>query len=234
MFCVNRKKEESFSYSFFTNSEIILNTTNLNASQKILFRRRFMKKLYSLRRLKHMYAFLFYLHKFLSTTLGVIVPALLSIQYYFETEGSDGLDNPIYWTAWVMSLLGGFVSAYSNIFKVDEKFFLLKTIYQKLKYEGWCFILLCKKYDLFSETNIKMRHSQLFTMFVDVIEQLIDEYKKNDMDTMLEDTKKKEDETLELQQRALFEGNDDNEKKESEKNNEISEKNLVNIESEII
>lgn len=203
--CGDEIEEENFSYSFFTNPEIILGTTNLTNQQKILYRRRFMKKLYNLRKFKHYFAVMYYVQKFLSTTLGVAIPALLSIQYYYQTDNGNNLNNPIYWSAWALSLFGGFVSGYSNIFKVDDRFFLLKTIYQKLKYEGWSFLLLCKKYDLKSEGGEKLKHNQLFTIFMESIEQIIDDYKKSDMATIMEDTKKKEDEILEMQQRAIIE-----------------------------
>ena len=200
MFCKKGVEEENFSYSFFTNPEIILGTTNLTEQQKILYRRRFMKKVYMLRRYKHVYAVLFYIHKFLSTTLGVAIPALLSIQYYVDS--GNNLNNPIYWSAWALSLFGGFVSGYSNIFKVDERFFLLRAIYQKLKYEGWSFILLCKKYDVNDDFGHKMLHDQLFTMFMESIEQIIDDYKKNDMETIMDNNKSNENEIVEMQQRA--------------------------------
>ena len=204
MFC-NKNVEENFSYSFFTNPEIILSTTNLTDQQKILYRRRYMKKMYMLRRYKHIYAILFYMHKFLATTLGVAIPALLSIQYYVDS-GND-LNNPVYWSAWALSLFGGFVSGYSNIFKVDERFFLLRSIYQKMKFEGWSFILLCKKYDVNGENGQKLKHNQLFLMFMESIEQIIDDYKKNDMETIMEDSKSKENEIQEMQQRAVDNSN---------------------------
>jgi len=46
MFCQKSNDLENYEYSFFTKSEIILGTTNLTENQKILFRRRIMKKLY--------------------------------------------------------------------------------------------------------------------------------------------------------------------------------------------
>jgi len=216
MLCFGKEvDEENFSYSFFTSPEIILGTTNLTNQQKILYRRRFMKKLYSVRKLKHYFAIMYYVQKFLSTTLGVAIPALLSIQYYYD----NGLDNPIYWSAWALSLFGGFVSGYGNIFKVDDRFFLLKTIYQKMKFEGWSFLLLCKKYDMKMENGEKMKHNQLFTMFMESIEQIIDDYKRSDMAAIMEVSNKSEEEVLEMQQRAMSEPQNEQLHSENEREN---------------
>ena len=202
MFCNNslEEKEENFSNNFFNNPEIILGTTNLTNQQKILYRRRFMNKLHSIRTQKHLFAVLYYIYKFFSTTLGVAIPALLSIQYYYNA--ADGINNPIYWSAWGLSLLGGFINGYTHIFKVEERFFLLRTIYQKMKYECWSFLLLCKKYEIKMDEE-KLTHNQLFTMFMESIEIIINEYKKNDMEALFEDNKRKEDELIEMQQRTI-------------------------------
>ena len=169
---------------FFTHSNDILKTTDLNTNECTLFRRRYMTKLYSLRKDKHQYAIWFYVQRFLTTTLGVGIPALLSIQYYYN----NSVDNPIYWATWGLSIFGGFVAGCNTIFKVDERFYLLKNIYQKLKHEGWCYILLCQKYDQrIGGMNDKKRHRLLFTVFMESVETIIDDYYKHDIDTVMYD-----------------------------------------------
>jgi len=200
LFCKKQSFEDEYTDSFFNNTENILATTNLSSDQKVLFRRRYMNKLYSLRHFKHNYAVWFYLHRFLATTLGVSIPALLSIQYYFN-EGS--VSNPIYWSAWSLSILGGFATGYNNVFKVDERYFLLRGIYQKLKSEGWSFLLLCKKYDQRNELLVKMTHSALFVGFMESIEDIVSDYMKNDMETVKQDSKTREEQNMMVQQRAL-------------------------------
>lgn len=187
MFCSKKNNEENYKYSFFEKPEIILNTTNLSDNQKILFRRRIMKKLYHIRKIKNIYSFLFYLYKFLSSSLGVIIPALLSIQYYYQ--GEDSLNNPIYWNAWGLSLAGAFVNGYANIFKVDQRFTLLKMIYQKLKFEIWCFLILCNHYDIKNNNNKKLTHQDVFQNFFETFENTIDNFKNTEIDTL---TKKEE------------------------------------------
>lgn len=197
LFC---KKSDDYNDSFFSNTENILSVTDLTAQQKILFRRRFMNKLYSLRYFKHTYALWFYIHRFLATTLGVAIPALLSIQYYFN-ESSVG--NPIYWSAWGLSIVGGFATGYNNVFKVDERYFLLRGIYQKLKNEGWTYLLLCKKYDQRNENQIKLTHTTLFIGFMESIEDIISDYMKHDMEAVMQDSLSREEQISMIQERAL-------------------------------
>ena len=193
-------EEENYSNDFFTNPEAIIGTTNLTTEQKILYRRRFLNKLYYIRREKHVLAVLYYMYKFFSVTLGVAIPALLSIQYYYNS--GEGVQNPIYWSAWGLSLLGGFVNGYTHIFKVEERFFLMRIFYQKMKYECWAFLFLLKKYEIKIEDE-KLKHSELFSMFMESIESIINEYKNKDMEALLEDSKKKENETIEMQERTM-------------------------------
>ena len=190
--------QNDYTESFFLEQGKILDTTDLDNNDKILFRRRFSNKLYNLRRFKHIYAVWFYIHRFLASTLGVGIPALLSIQYYYN----NSVDNPIYWTAWGLSILGGLVTGYNNIFKVDQRYYLLRNIYQKMKNEGWCFILLCKKYDQKNNQG-KLKHKALFVIFMESVEDIINDYHKNDMEAVMEDTKKNENFMAEIQQRAL-------------------------------
>jgi hypothetical protein len=193
-------EEENYSYDFFTKPESIIGTTNLTTEQKILYRRRFLNKLYYIRREKHVLAVLYYMYKFFSVTLGVAIPALLSIQYYY-TSG-EGVQNPIYWSAWGLSLLGGFINGYTHIFKVEERFFLMRIFYQKMKYECWAFLFLFKKYEI-KVDDMKLRHSEVFSMFMESIESIINEYKNKDMEALLEDSKKKENEAIEMQERTI-------------------------------
>jgi hypothetical protein len=177
-------KHNNFEESFFNHTNDILKTTDLNTNECTLFRRRYMTKLFSLRKYKHQYAIWFYVQRFLSTTLGVGIPALLSVQYYYN----NSVDNPIYWATWGLSIFGGFVAGCNTIFKVDERFYLLKNIYQKLKHEGWCYILLCQKYNQIKDgTTEKKRHRLMFTLFMESVETIIDDYYKHDMDTVMHD-----------------------------------------------
>jgi len=185
LLCRNSPQND-YKNSFFTQTSEILETTDLTAHQKILFRRRYLNKLYSLRGFKHAYAIWFYIHKFLATTLGVGIPALLSIQYYFNVSS---VGNPIYWTAWGLSILGGLVTGYNNIFKVDQRYFLLRNIYQKLKNEGWTYIVLSKKYDKNNENNEKLMHNCLFVIFMESVEDILGDYMKHDMETVMQDNK---------------------------------------------
>ena len=189
------KIEDTINYNnyddnFFKRLKTILDTTDLNNSQKILFNSRYINKLSSFGKYKNIYSIAFYIHRFLSTTLSVAIPGLLAIQYYYKSS-SGTVDNPIYWTAWILSMIGGFITGYNSIFKVDQRYFLLRAIYQKMKNEGWSFIILSKKYDKINKiTNKKYTHTELFKKFMESVECIIDDYMKHDMETVMEDNQK--------------------------------------------
>jgi hypothetical protein len=71
-----------------------------------------------------------------------------------------------------------------------------------MKYECWAFLFLFKKYEI-KVDDMKLRHSELFSMFMESIESIINEYKNKDMEALLEDSKKKENETIEMQERTI-------------------------------
>jgi hypothetical protein len=71
-----------------------------------------------------------------------------------------------------------------------------------MKYECWAFLFLFKKYEIKVEDE-KLKHSELFSMFMESIESIINEYKNKDMEALLEDSKKKENETIEMQERTI-------------------------------
>jgi hypothetical protein len=180
----------NYNDNFFKRLKTILDTTDLNNSQKILFNSRYINKLSSFGKYKNIYSIAFYINRFLSTTLSVAIPGLLAIQYYYKSN-SGTVDNPIYWTAWILSMVGGFITGYNSIFKVDQRYFLLRAIYQKMKNEGWSFIILSKKYDKINKiTNKKHTHTELFKKFMESVECIIDDYMKHDMETVMEDNQK--------------------------------------------
>jgi hypothetical protein len=55
-----------------------------------------------------------------------------------------------------------------------------------MKYECWAFLFLFKKYEI-KVDDMKLRHSELFSMFMESIESIINEYKNKDMEALLED-----------------------------------------------
>jgi hypothetical protein len=71
-----------------------------------------------------------------------------------------------------------------------------------MKYECWAFLFLFKKYEIKIEDE-KLKHSELFSMFMESIESIINEYKNKDMEVLLEDSKKKENEAIEMQERII-------------------------------
>ena len=71
-----------------------------------------------------------------------------------------------------------------------------------MKYECWAFLFLFKKYEI-KVDDMKLRHAEVFSMFMESIESIINEYKNKDMEALMEDSKKKENETIEMQERTI-------------------------------
>jgi hypothetical protein len=78
----------------------------------------------------------------------------------------------------------------------------MRIFYQKLKYECWAFLFLFKKYEIKAD-DVKLKHADVFSMFMESVESIINEYKNKDMEALLEDSKKKDDEINEMQERTI-------------------------------
>jgi hypothetical protein len=78
----------------------------------------------------------------------------------------------------------------------------MRIFYQKLKYECWAFLFLFKKYEI-KVDDVKLKHSDVFSMFMESVESIINEYKNKDIEALLEDSKKKDDEINEMQERTI-------------------------------
>ena len=50
---------------------------------------------------------------------------------------------------------------------------------------------------------MKLQHAEVFSMFMESVESIINEYKNKDMEALLEDSKKKDDEIIEMQERTI-------------------------------
>jgi len=130
---------------------------------------------------------------------SVGIPALLSIQHYAyssqNNKGQSSTDsNPIYWTAWGLSLLVGLVANYSNMFKVEEKNIIMEMTYIKLKQETWLFIARSGKYDqVDKESNYQLSHNDMFREFAYNIEKIWSTAKKQQIEAIDTDSKKKLD-----------------------------------------
>jgi hypothetical protein len=68
-----------------------------------------------------------------------------------------------------------------------------------MKYECWAFLFLFKKYEI-KVDDVKLKHAEVFSMFMESVESIINEYKNKDMEALLEDSKKKDDEINEIQE----------------------------------
>ena len=89
------------------------------------------------------YCVVFKLFHCIVQTGSLIVPALLTIeQYYNQCDQTSA----IFWATWGISLMVGLVANYLKLFKIDKKHYTLKNTYYNLLAEGWNFISLVDRY----------------------------------------------------------------------------------------
>ena len=95
--------------------------------------------------------------RFLIQSCSIIVPALLSIEYFFSDSNifinqnvsstndlenlynemsTQDFDNPIFWAVWGLSLLVGLLTNIMGLFGIESKFFTTGQTYLKMVSEG--------------------------------------------------------------------------------------------------
>jgi len=154
----------------------LIDIKDLEPIQKKIIEERYICILETFETRAFYYAFLFHICRFIITVGSLIVPALLSIQYV-DTGASSPM-NPesftfqIYWSTWVISLLVTTSNGIFTLFKVDKKYFLLHTILEQLRSEGWQFLQLSGRFSGFYTPNQKPTHSNQFLFFCHTIEKL--------------------------------------------------------------
>jgi hypothetical protein len=149
----------------------------LSVTQKKILEDRYLCILESFEYRTKLYAFLFHTCRFIVTVGSLIVPALLSIQYV-DTGSSNIVMNPgdfsfqIYWTTWVISLLVTTSNGIFTLFKVDKKYYLLHTMYEQLRSEGWQYLELSGRFSGFYTPREKPTHANQFLFFCHAVEKL--------------------------------------------------------------
>jgi hypothetical protein len=78
----------------------------------------------------------------------------------------------IYWTTWVISLLVTTSNGIFTLFKVDKKYFLLHTMLEQLRSEGWQFLQLSGRFSGFYTPRQSPTHANQFLYFCHAIEKL--------------------------------------------------------------
>lgn len=152
-------------------------TKTLQASQKKILEERYLPLLEEFEGRAFFYAILFHTCRFIVTVGSLIVPALLSIQYV-DTGSSTNQNNPedftfqIYWTTWVISLLVTTSNGIFTLFKVDKRYYLLHTMLEQLRSEGWQYLELSGRFSGFYTPKEIPTHENQFLYFCHAVEKL--------------------------------------------------------------
>ncbi len=149
----------------------------LDQVQKKIIDDRYISLIEEFENRSNFYAFLFHTCRFIITVGSLIVPALLSIQYVDAKTTSSQMDPQtfsfqIYWTTWVISLLVTTSNGVFTLLKVDKKYFLLHTMLEQLRSEGWQFLELSGRFSGFYTPKEKATHANQFLYFCHAIEKL--------------------------------------------------------------
>jgi hypothetical protein len=157
--------------------EALTEIKDLDTTQKKLIEERYICLLAEFQRRAKFYALLFHTCRFIITVGSLIVPALLSIQYVDAKTTSSQMDPQtfafqIYWTTWVISLLVTTSNGIFTLFKVDKKYFLLHTMLEQLRSEGWQYLELSGKFSGFYTPKERATHQNQFLYFCHSVEKL--------------------------------------------------------------
>jgi hypothetical protein len=149
----------------------------LDTVQKKIIEDRYISLIEEFEKRSNFYALLFHTCRFIVTVGSLIVPALLSIQYVDAKTTSSQTDPQtfsfqIYWTTWVISLLVTTSNGVFTLLKVDKKYFLLHTMLEQLRSEGWQFLELSGRFSGFYTPKEKPTHSNQFLYFCHAVEKL--------------------------------------------------------------
>lgn len=149
-------------------NEAILEINDLSRLEKVILRKRYIKMIEDIERDCKRVSVVYNLFKFMIQTGSLVIPAILSIQHFY---GGDAVENPLYWTSWGTSIGVGLLTNYVGIFKIDQKFYKLNTLMEKLKIEGWEYVELSGKYSEIID-GFKPTHKNKFTLFCHQVEKM--------------------------------------------------------------
>jgi len=143
--------------------ETTLKTINLTETQKSILKERYIDILKRNNRRTWILSIYFNTARFAVTVGSILVPALLSIL----SQHPD-----VYWLAWTLSLVVTICHGLISIFKIDKKYYLVHTVHEQLKSEGWQFLELSSKYSGYNTPTEPPTHSNQFVFFCAAIEKI--------------------------------------------------------------
>lgn len=165
----------------------LVDDLEISELQKIILKKRYVNLVYCLHARAAKYSLLYHLGHFIITVGSLFVPALLSVQYT-NTDGES--INPkrqvdIFWTTWVISLLVTISNGIITLYKIDKKYYVLYTVLERLRSEGWQYFSLTGRYSGHLIDHQIPTHTNQFVYFCYYIEKIAlklvaEEYLKQD------------------------------------------------------
>jgi hypothetical protein len=162
-----------------TNKEIeringIINTLELSNIQKNILKERYSQIIYDINNRTTKYSRVYHIGHFIITVGSLFVPALLSVQY--SNTGGENIGERyqinIFWSTWVISLLVTIFNGILTLYRVDKKYYLLNTVLERLRSEGWQYFSLTGRYSGHLINHITPSHTNQFIYFCYAIEKI--------------------------------------------------------------
>ena len=156
--------------SYFQN---ILQEIELTDVQKQIIVTRYLDILENFQRRARNYSYIYFSGQFIITVGSLFVPALLSIQNSDKsyTFSGDFFSVEVYWITFVISLLVTISNGILTLFKVNKKYYFLKTALERLRSEGWQYFSLTGRYSYYNNRQVTTHFNQ-FVYFCHYIEKL--------------------------------------------------------------
>jgi len=150
-----------FINEFCKDIDLIINDLNLDDSQKIILKNRYVKVVRFYEQKAINAGKMHNIFRTLVTTGSLFIPALLSVQQI----GTESMQEIIYWATWGLSLGVTTANGYIQLFKIDKQYIAYSIVSEKLKSEGWLYFQLSGKY-------ANSTHKDSFHDFCEKIERI--------------------------------------------------------------
>jgi Protein of unknown function (DUF4231) len=123
-----------------------------------------------------LYSYAFHSLRTAVTVGSLIVPALLAVD--FVDTSAFQFKVALYWITWCLSLLVTISNGIYTLYKIDKKYYMLHTVYQQLRSEGWQYLMLAGRYNTQGASHLSNFPS--FCLMIEKIKmrQVEDEYYK--------------------------------------------------------
>lgn len=138
---------------------------DLSDQQKATIKERYRFLMAEYRRRLWMYALMFYMLRITMTVGSLTVPALLSLSV--APAQADFLK----WLTWGISLAVTTANGLITLFKIDKRFFLLRSVAERLRTETWQYLSLAGRYSGHYGGH-KPTHANQYVYYTSQVERL--------------------------------------------------------------